>query len=230
MVKASGTAEATPSKRRPGRPRLLEPSPEFLARRAEIITAAAEVFRDRGYDAGTLDDVAEALDLRRASLYYYVKSKANLLYMILERAFDMAFSEFQVLRQTEDPTERLELLIRHHVGLVTGEPAVFSVVFDYRQRLEPEYQEAIQAKESEYLKVLRQTVIEASAAGSLEALNPDYAVQAIFGMMTWTYKWFRPERDDPEAVADACVALIVPRHPARRTAPGRSKQRGRSAK
>src|SRR5207253_8692552 len=69
--------DGVPKRRGPGRPRLLEPSPEYVARREEIVAAAAEVFHEKGYDAGTLDDVADALDLRRASLYYYVRSKAN---------------------------------------------------------------------------------------------------------------------------------------------------------
>src|SRR5436309_11157977 len=87
--------DGVPKRRGPGRPRLLEPSPEYVARREEIVAAAAEVFHEKGYDAGTLDDVADALDLRRASLYYYVRSKANLLFLIFEHALDMALRRLE---------------------------------------------------------------------------------------------------------------------------------------
>src|SRR5690606_29007945 len=70
-----------PAPPRRGRPRLTEPTPEYLARREEIVAAAARTFRARGYDSASLDDVAAELDLRKASLYHYVDSKAHLLYL-----------------------------------------------------------------------------------------------------------------------------------------------------
>jgi AcrR family transcriptional regulator len=219
--------EGQPVKRRPGRPRLLEPSADYVARREEIVSAAAQVFREKGYDAGTLDDVADALQLRRASLYYYVRSKANLLYMIFERAVDLAFAEFKHIREIDDPAKRLETLIRFHVRMATDEPSLFTVVFDYRHRLDPQYEEAIRAREAEYLKVYRDTVEAAGAAGVIDVIDPTYVTNLLFGMSTWTYKWFQPGRDDPERLADACVALIIrPRR--RRATPSAQTPRGRT--
>jgi AcrR family transcriptional regulator len=203
------STDGQPVKRRPGRPRLLEPSADYVARREEIVSAAAQVFREKGYDAGTLDDVADALQLRRASLYYYVRSKANLLYMIFERAVDLAFAEFQHIREIEDPTKRLEALIRFHVRMATDEPSLFTVVYDYRHRLEPQYEETVRTREAEYLKVYRETVEAAGAAGVIDVVDPLYVTNALFGMTTWAYKWFQPDRDDAERLADACVALIL---------------------
>jgi AcrR family transcriptional regulator len=207
--KSDPSTDGQPVKRRPGRPRLLEPSPDYVARREEIVSAAAQVFREKGYDAGTLDDVADALQLRRASLYYYVHSKANLLYMIFERALELAFAEFQHIREIEDLTKRLEALIRFHVRMATDEPSLFTVVFDYRHRLDPQYEETVRAREAEYLKVYRETVEAAGAAGVIDVVDPLYVTNALFGMSTWAYKWFQPGRDDPQRLADACVALIL---------------------
>jgi AcrR family transcriptional regulator len=58
----------------------------YVARRQEIISSAAHVFRDRGFEAATLRDVAEALGTDRASLYYYVRSKEELLREIVREA------------------------------------------------------------------------------------------------------------------------------------------------
>jgi AcrR family transcriptional regulator len=196
-------------KRRPGRPRLLEPSPEYMKRREEIVAAAAQIFHEKGYDAGTLDGVADALDLRRASLYYYVRSKANLLYMIFERALDLALARMDEFLQIEDPTERLEALIRHQVQTVAGDPKLFSVFFDDRPRLDAKYEEEIRKREQQYVDVYRQAVEAASAAGAIPDGDPRYSAQAIFGMTTWCYKWFRPGRDDIDDLADACVSLIL---------------------
>ncbi|MEW6470727.1 MAG: TetR/AcrR family transcriptional regulator [Actinomycetota bacterium] len=200
--------DGAPKRRGPGRPRLTEPSPEYVARREEIIVAAAAVFHEKGYDAGTLDDVADALDLRRASLYYYVQSKANLLHMIFERALDVALSKLDEHLRIEDPVERLEALIRHQVITVASEPTLFTVFFDHRPRLEPDYEEQIRARERRYLAAY-QSAVKSAVAGAISDIEPRYATQAILGMATWSYKWFRPGQDEIETLADACVGLIL---------------------
>jgi AcrR family transcriptional regulator len=220
VAKATEQAEAAPPKRRPGRPRLLEPSPEFVARREEILEAAAKVFHEKGYDAGSLDDVADALDLRRASLYYYVESKANLLYMLFERGLDIALAKMDDYLQIAEPTLRLEALIRHQVQTVAGDPSLFSVFFDDRTRLDERYEAAIRKRERQYFEAYFQAVQGALDSGAVAGKSVRYTAQAILGMTTWPYKWFQPGRDEVDLLADTCVELILGpkarRHRARR--------------
>src|SRR5581483_4270471 len=169
----AGAAEDAQPPRR-GRPRLEAPSPDFVARREEILSAAVEVFHVKGYDAGTLEDVAEALDLRRASLYYYVRSKAHLLYMIFERALDTALGKLEAYRAIEDPAARLDALIRHQVLMVANEPSLFTVFFDHRPRLNERYEEAIRSRERRYLSTIREVVNDALEAGALPGIEPRY--------------------------------------------------------
>ncbi|MEW6470750.1 MAG: TetR/AcrR family transcriptional regulator [Actinomycetota bacterium] len=202
----------------------MEPSPEYVARREEIVAAAAAVFHEKGYDAGTLDDVADALDLRRASLYYYVRSKANLLFLIFEHALDVALSRLEEHMQIEDPRDRLEALIRHQVRTIAGDPSLFSVFFDHRPRLEERYEMELLPRERRYLEVYESTVREAVAAGAIGNVDPRNATHAIMGMTTWSYKWFRPGRDEIDQLADDCVMLVLgPRkRTGRRAAPVRA--------
>jgi TetR/AcrR family transcriptional regulator, cholesterol catabolism regulator len=215
MAGPKSTDLEPPKRRGPGRPRLAEPSPEYVARREEIVAAAADIFHEKGFDAGTLDDVADALDLRRASLYYYVRSKANLLHMIFERALDVALLKLDEHSQIDDPYERLEALIRHQVITIASEPSLFSVFFDHRPRLEPRYEEDIRLRERKYMAAYRAAVERAIDAGIIRNVDPRYATQAILGMTIWPYKWFRSGRDDIETLADACVELILGARPGR---------------
>ncbi len=196
-------------KRRPGRPRLTEPSPEHLARRQQLIDTAAEVFRAKGYDAGSLDDVAAALDLRKASLYYYVRSKAELLYLIFDRAITLALSRLEEILAVEDARQRLALLIRHQVLTIAGEPGLFTVFFDQRAGLDHERAQEIRAKERHYLGVYAKAVAQATSESVIPPVDARYAAQAIIGMTSWIYKWLDPKRDDPEQIADTCVRLIL---------------------
>ncbi len=183
------------------------------------------MFHEKGYDNGTLDDVADALDLRRASLYYYVQSKANLLNMVFQRGLDVALAEFEEILKIEDPAARLEALIRRHVEIIAGEPTLFSVFFDHRTRLEPQYEQEIRLRERRYVDAFEQAVRAAVAAGVLEAAKPEYTTQAIFGMITWCYKWFRADRHNINQFADACVQLVLQPEADRRRTPRPARRR-----
>ena len=195
--------------RRPGRPRHSEPSPEYVARMNQIVETAARVFQTKGYDAGSLDDVAVELDLRKASLYYYVRSKAELLYLVFDRAITTALDSVGGCLKIKDPRERLASLIRLQAVSVALSPSFFTVFFDQRPRLAPGYEADIRAKERRYLRVFAEAVAGAVDEGTLTGVNARYGAQAILGMTSWVYKWFDPERDDPEVFARTCVDLVL---------------------
>ena len=186
---------------------------------------AVQVFGEKGYDAGSLDDVAASLDLRKASLYHYVRSKAHLLYLIFDRAITLALGRMRELSRKEDPAERLAALVRHQVTTIAEEPSLFAVFFDQRPRLHEDYEADVREKEREYVSVYVDAVRDAARAGVIPPVDPRYGAQLILGMTSWSYKWLRPARDDPEAVADDCIRLLLGRD----TASSRSSRGPRAA-
>lgn len=192
-----------------GRPRLTEPSPEYIRRRDEIIETAARVFHARGYEAGSLDDVAAELDLRKASLYYYVDSKAQLLYWIFDRAITLALKRLDELSEIADPAERLGAFIAHQVSVVAEERSLFTVFFESRPRLDSDYEEEIRRKERQYLHRYVDAVANAVQAGVLPPIDPRHGAQAILGMSSWVYKWFDPGGSEWARVADDFIQLVL---------------------
>ena len=204
------------TERRPrGRPRLTEPSAEYRRRMDEIVTTAIEVFRRDGYDTGSLDEVAEQLGLRKSSLYHYVGSKAELLFLVFDRAITVALERLEELTGIADPEERLRALIAHQVELITGEPLMFAVFFDSRPRLAADYERDIRAKERRYIRIYAEAVEAAGTAGVIPAVDARYGAQGLLGMLIWVYKWFEPGRDDPATVTQAFIDLLIRRPPGR---------------
>jgi AcrR family transcriptional regulator len=201
--------EAPTPPRRRGRPRLTEPTPEYMARREEIITAAARAFQARGYDAASLDDVAAELDLRKASLYHYVDSKAQLLYLIFDRAISTGLDRLARISAISDPRDRLAALIVHQVELIANEPSLFAVFFDHRPRLSPDYEADIRRKERRYLRRFAEAVALAAEKGMIASVDSRYGAQAILGMTSWIYKWFDPAKDDWRQLAHDYVRLVL---------------------
>ena len=214
MTQGPRTAEDALPTRTRGRPKLAEPSPEYRQRMDEIVVTAAEVFRRDGYRTGSLDDVAQAMGLRKSSLYYYVRSKAELLYLIFDRAISSALQRLEELEELSDPAQRLASLIGHQIKLMADEPEMFAVFFDSRPRLDETYERRIRAKERRYLRIYAEAVRAGSAAGVLPEIDPRYGAQALLGMAIWVYRWFDPERDDTSVLVDSYVRLILREPPA----------------
>src|SRR6185295_15604574 len=94
-----------------------------VSRRQAIEDVASDLFRERGYAATSIRDIARALDMQGASLYAHVASKEDVLWSIVTRAaerFDAAVSPITADR-TRTATERLTEMIRAHVDVITAD-------------------------------------------------------------------------------------------------------------
>jgi AcrR family transcriptional regulator len=202
--------EGAPPKRKRGRPRHDGPTAEYTARRQEIVDTAARVFRRKGYMEGSLEDVAAELDLRKSALYHYVESKAELLYLIFERTTAQALEHFEKLLDIQDPAERLKAMIHFQVLIIADNPDYYAVFFDHRPRLREDYEETIRERERRYVRMFARFLQDAVDAGAVPSVDIRSGAQGLLGMTSWIYKWFDPQRDDPETIADTFVRMLFP--------------------
>ena len=92
----------------------------ILSRRAEICRTAAQIFRERGYDATSVSDIARALGITKAGLYHYFESKEALLFEITAYGLDRVRDDVIVpVRGIRDPEERLRQLVIRHANIAT---------------------------------------------------------------------------------------------------------------
>lgn len=164
-----------------------------LRRRAEILQAALGAFRERGYHATTLDDIAVRLGLRKTALYHYFPDKEAILYAChreslaeLRRLVETAQAQFA------RPADRLAYLIREHVRVMTdtlqGSPLAFDV-----HALSPAHQREIIAGRDAYEQVLRELIEEGVQQGEFRPLPPKIAAFVILGAINWIARWYRPQ-------------------------------------
>ena len=207
---SSNVTEARP--RRGPKP-LKGPSPEYLARQEEIVAAATEVFRTKGYAAATLEDVAETLAMRRSALYYYIRSKNQLLWLIHQRVLTVIIRTMEGVRGIEDPAERLTTALRVHVEAIVRHRDLFKVFFEDRVPLSDAEQKRLRHLEQRYVQAFTSTVGAAIDVGLIPAGDPRQTALALIGLGTWIYRWFDPEQDDPEAVVETCIRLVTAPRP-----------------
>src|SRR5512140_3262263 len=102
--------------------------------RNDILDAAAQVFREKGFHGASMADIADGVNLQKASLYHHVASKQEILLELLERA--LATLEEQIMEVTAQPlppNEKLRLMIRAYLQALAEYPDLSSVLlFEHR--------------------------------------------------------------------------------------------------
>jgi AcrR family transcriptional regulator len=180
--------------------------------RAGILTAAADLFRERGYRAATLEELARRVGIAKPTLYGYFRSKEELLAAIFHRAMSMFERDLKAIRTSGDrPVAQLRALIRFHVGAVIAERSFLAVFFSEEANLPPRLGRAIRRRKARYDRSVRAIVDAGVRNGSLRTGNSRLLVFALLGMANWVYQWYDPEGAwDAETIADGFIALIEP--------------------
>src|SRR5574341_853759 len=120
-----------------------------------LLAHAARVFADKGYHSTTMRDLAAASGMSLAGMYYYVKGKEALLYLIQERCFSRVLSGAkQEVAKHEEPLERLQAFIRHHVTFFASHMAEMKVLSHEANALSGEPKRRVNAIKRRYVDLL----------------------------------------------------------------------------
>jgi AcrR family transcriptional regulator len=180
-------------------------SPGYDDQREMILARAAHLFADRGYFATSMNQVAEACGLSKATLYHYYLDKYSLLVSIAEthvsKLHDLVTD---VEAQALAPEARLRELIRRIVEEYSGAQDAHRVLTEDVKFLEPEDRQRVLDKER---------AVVAGFARAVIALRPDLKKAALakpltmllFGMINWMFTWMR----DDGVLDHAGVAPVV---------------------
>jgi AcrR family transcriptional regulator len=161
-------------------------------RRREILHAALRAFREKGYHATTLEDIAEHLGVRKTALYHYFTDKDAILFACHQESLAELERILSGVKEPEAAAEQLAYLIREHVRVMTdtleGSPLAFEVT-----ALSPERQKSVIAGRDRYERALRRVIARGIEEGEFRDVNPKTAAFAILGAINWIARWYRPE-------------------------------------
>src|SRR5690606_2592765 len=142
-------------------------------------------------------------------LYYYVRSKEELLFLIQDHCFGTVLENVERLLEGEtDPVRRLRLFVENHVRFFVNNMRQMKVLSHEAASLSGEYRRRVQAKKRRYAARGRSVLVERRPVSSL--MDPRVATFALFGMLNWIYNWSHPDRDVPVAeLADGFSRLFL---------------------
>lgn len=179
----------------------------------EILTAAAELFGERGFDAVSLDDVAERLDVTKGSLYYYFASKDELGTAAIESLGNDWTNRLEKLLDQLDgsPAERLRALIHEHLTIAVNDYPAALRVFLLPRAWPDTQRDRIKELRRRHDKLFRGLVEEGIASGEFTVTTVDTVLQCMHAAMTQAPTWCAelPKRKQTTAVDELTDTLMM---------------------
>jgi AcrR family transcriptional regulator len=171
------------------------PTQAAAGSRQEILRTAARLFRERGYDATSMNDISAALKLSKGGLYHHFRSKDEILYEIMTHAMDLTEERVLIpIREIADPEERLRALIRLHIELVLrARDREITVILHENHPLPAGLRKRVNARKKGYIHYVEQLIMEVQRARDSHNVTHRAAAFALLGMINWIYQWYRPE-------------------------------------
>ena len=178
--------------------------------REHILQTAADLFRERGYRATTLDHIAARLGMSKASLYKSFHAKEEMLAVISRRTIETFTRELAlVLRSDLTPEEKLRRVVRDHVRFVIANRSFLTVFFSEEANLPARLARALAQQKDRYDKGIESLVVDGVKQGVFRDVPPRLVVFGLLGMLNWVYKWYNPRgRWGAEEISSAFLSLV----------------------
>ncbi len=180
-------------------------------RTTEVIVKAAELIREKGFEATTVNDISRATGLTKGGLYHYISGKRDLLYQIMRFGMEMLQTEVvDTVREIDDPEEQLRTLIRLHVELIAKGKGALTAIQEETQGLEPKHRKEILAQKRAYFDFVREMLEGIKRKRRLGKLDTAVATFSILGMVLFFARWYREQgKLDPAQVGDQIADIAL---------------------
>lgn len=192
-----------------------ESNAAYVEKRGQVIAAATLLFKQNGFEATTLADIGEAVGMDRASLYYYFPSKHEILQEAVAGVTGRNLEMVKGLKSSQlTPPERIENLI-HNALLSFHEnyPQVFVYIQEDMTRIadrEDPWAKTMLKQTHEFEDALLDLIRDGMDQGSFRPdLNPVLVAHAMWGMINWTHRWYRPGHFEPAEIAKEFAAVFL---------------------
>jgi AcrR family transcriptional regulator len=185
------------------------------SRRAEVRATAARLFREYGYNAATMDLIADSVGLNKGTLYYYFPGKSAILYELLSDQLDATLAMLATVPAGQPPAERLRTFLRLQVNRVATMPDELVLFFQelplIEKTLPPEQVASLRQRIEQYRAFSVALLADGVADGEFRALDAHMIHYSIVGVLAYIPIWFRagPGRGTTELVDELAEFVLA---------------------
>ncbi len=186
-------------------------APVHSVKKEAIYAAAARLFREKGYSATSMRELAAAVDLEASSLYSHISSKADLLDHICFSAADAFTRGIKSVEQSgESPLDQIRALIRLHVHIALKDPSSQTVFNDEWRHLPPERLATFHTLRRNYEEDFLRIIDAAKRKGQLKDIPKKTILLTILSGMRWLHngKIISKKDQDERLAEDMCTLFL----------------------
>jgi AcrR family transcriptional regulator len=178
--------------------------------RIAILKSAAAAFRRHGYHGASVEHIAASLDMKKGNLYYYFRSKEEILFACHQLSLDRLLELLSEVEQAETPPDqKLRRLIVASVHTILDELHGTALFLDL-DALSAAHRRAVVARRDEFDRGLRRLLHQGMAAGHFAPTDPKLLSFAILGAVNWIPRWFSPDGPaSSQEVADRFADYLI---------------------
>ena len=177
-----------------------------------LVSEAVNLFYLHGYDKVSIQDIVDTLGLTKGAFYYYLQSKEEILFLVHDRIVTYSLSQIEpTVAGPGSATERLAAIISTMINLVEEYRPYVVVFMDERRRIATDRFQEIAQKRLRYRKQVESVVADGVRNGEFLAdIDPKMVTLMIFGIVNWTYQWFRSDgRYNVREIGRMCKDVIM---------------------
>lgn len=179
-------------------------------RKSEIINMAAKLFKEKGYSAVTMRDIAQAMDIKAASLYNHIKSKQEILVLIvIEIAEEFTNTMGEVVNSNETTIKQIEKIIQLHIDITLRDAnALACLNNDWMHLADAELTYFIKMRE-DYEENFRTIVKKGIADGEIKNLNLEVIIFSTLSTLRTLYLWYGKKNSPNPAVLKSNMIKVL---------------------
>lgn len=178
-------------------------------KRADVIRRATELFDEYGYHTTSMQDIADAVNLAKPSLYHYFSSKDEILHLIHDEFIELLIGKHEARAKTADTKTLLRGSMGDVLELMKTHRGSVRVFFESHRDLHPDHHAEIVLKRRQYEQMITDVVKQGVGDGTFRADLSDrdpsvtLTVKAMFGMCNWAYQWYQVSGElQPREISD----------------------------
>lgn len=173
-----------------------EPPSKYDQKLVHVLKTSAAIFAEKSYHSTSIRDISRATGMSLSGLYYYFKSKEELLFLIQDYCFSTVIEDCRkLLAGVDDPVHRLKLLIENHLNYFVQNMNEMKVLSHEANAIAGDLFKKVNTKKRQYVDLAMSLLEEIARTYNVKGLDIRVATFSLFGMMNWIYNWYNPRKD-----------------------------------
>ena len=178
-----------------------------LKKSEEVHRVVARLFAYGGYHSTSMREIARELGMNQSSLYYYFKSKEDILFKLMNGAIDDVLAVLKKICDADiAPVEKIKKVLGFYTRYYAGDQERLTLLVNEMNSLNKDYRLILTEKQREYVLLIKSILNELGEKDLTKDINSAVATFAFFGMVHYTIKWYK--KNGPVSLDDLAETFV----------------------